>query len=93
MVRGRDVPGFNFPAQVFIEHWGEEEVVSVADKRYFSGSSEVKGRKQAPKPASENHDSWLSHGSLSYHKLKTDRLFSVSFVLFCGLFDTLQPAC
>jgi hypothetical protein len=93
MVRGRDVPGFNFPAQVFIEHWGEEEVVRVADKSYFSGSSEVKSRKKAPKAAPENRDSWLGHGSLSYHKLKTVPLFRVSFVLFYGLFDTLQPAC
>jgi len=61
VVSGRDMPGLNLTAQVFIEHRSENKMVGFADEDHFPGSGEVKSGKQPSKPAPENHDSWLAH--------------------------------
>ena len=50
VVSRRDVPCFDFAAQILVEHWREKEVVFVADERYVRGSGQFEGSKKPPKP-------------------------------------------
>jgi len=57
VVLRRDVPRFDFAAQVLVEHGRENEVVSVVDEGDVRGSANLQSGKNPSEAASENHDS------------------------------------
>jgi hypothetical protein len=56
IVSRRDMPRFNFPAQVLVKHGREEEMIDLVDERHVSRARHFESSENPTEAPAENYD-------------------------------------